>query len=273
MKIKQLFNTTKMAVKKNSPAILTTVGVVGLGVTAYLAYKSREKVELVVADIEEKRANEEEVDNLEVAKGIAEAVYLPVLVGTASVVAILASYRIQSRRVSTLASALLAQQTHNAFIEKKYKETHGEEAYSKFMAPVTQEINEEVDAKGRVKKTATDIKNEIDKSVGQWYSDSLEYVSDDHTYNMAFIDSVEEKLQTILFQRGSLLLNEVLDALGFERIRAGALLGWTTADSFNLEKHVVNVNNEGEQIWVRWARPRYIYDEVEFNGRYAVNAL
>ena len=113
----------------------------------------------------------------------------------------------------------------------------------------------------------------MDKTIGQWYDESIEYVSDDHTYNMAYIDSVDEQLQTILFARGSLMLNEVREALGLERIRAGALLGWTTQDNFSLDKVVTMIEDEGtlkEQIWVTWTRPRYVYDEVEFNGRYSV---
>ena len=78
-------------------------------------------------------------------------------------------------------------------------------------------------------------------------------------------------MQTLLFQRGSLLLNEVREALGFERIRSGALVGWTTQDNFDIEFNVMEMADEvtGElkkQIWVTWTRPRYIYEEVELGG-------
>lgn len=274
MKFKQLLNKSTMVLKKHSPAILTGVGVIGLGATAYLAYKSREKVEEVIVEIEDAREAGEEINKVEVAKGIAEAVYLPVLVGGASVAAILLSYRIQSKRVTALASALVAQQAHNAFFEKKYKDTHGEEEYSKFMAPTEREEVVTVDGKGKNKVTSEEVRKELDKTIGQWYDESSEYLIDDHHYNIAYIDSVEQRLQTILFQRGHLLLNEVRDALGFERIRNGALLGWSSGDSFDIHKAVtaIQTNPDGAplQIWVSWSRPRYIYDEVDFNGRYAI---
>lgn len=271
MKFKQLLNKSTMAVKKHSPAILTTAGIVGLGVTAFLAYKSRPKVEAVIEGIEEARENELEINKVEVARDLAEAVYLPVVVGAASVTAIFWSYKIQNRRIVSLAGALLAQQTRNAYFENKYKKVHGEEEYRKFMMPTEERREVTTDAKGKEKIVITEVQSDIDKTRGQWYSDSTEYASDDHTYNMAMIDGINDKLQTILFQRGTLLLNEVREALGFERIRAGQLLGWTSGDSFDIDKTVTTLGGDGEltqQIWVSWSAPRYIYDEIDYNGRY-----
>jgi len=274
MTIKQTFAKVGHVLAKHSPAIFTGAGIVGLGATAYLAYKSRDKVEAVVLDIEEKRDNEEEINKLEVAKGIAEAIYLPVTVGALSITAILMSHKIQRNRILTLSGALAAQQARNIWFEKKYKKEHGEEAYAKFVTPTEDVERIETDKKGKEKVTIEQRAGDVDKSIGQWYEESSEYVSDDHTYNMTMIDSVAEKLQTILFARGSLLLNEVRQELGFDRIRSGALLGWTTSDSFDIEKHVVNIRNEEtgeleEKIWVTWSRARYVYDDVDFNGRYS----
>jgi len=279
MSIKNVLAKATFGIKKHSPAILTGAGVVGLGATAYLAYKSRSKVEAVVEKIEDQRElaaeNGEEfvVDKVEVAKDIAEAIYLPVVVGALSVSAFILSYKIQNNRITLLASALAASQAHQKFMEDKYRKLHGDEEFNKFIAPTEQVVTETVDGKGKTKQTVQEVKSEVDKTIGQWYDESIEYVSDDHTYNMAYIDSVDEQLQTILFARGSLMLNEVREALGLERIRAGALLGWTTQDNFSLDKVVTMIEDEGtlkEQIWVTWTRPRYVYDEVEFNGRYSV---
>lgn len=276
MKFKQLLNKTTMVIKKNSPAILTGVGIVGLGATAYLAYKSRDKVEAIVEKIEEKREADIEIDKVEVAKDIAEAIYLPVAIGAVSVASIFMSYRIQNNRIAILAGALASQQAQNMYFEAKYRKQHGDEAYRKFVTP-TEEVEEvTVDGKGKEKVTVKEIKSEVDKTIGQWYDESTEYASDDHVYNMAYIDSINERLQTILFQRGSLMLNEVREALGFERIRNGALLGWTTSDSFDIDKVVTMLGDEHmgemkEQIYVTWTRPRYIYEEVEFNGRYSIH--
>lgn len=275
MKFKQLINKAGRAIKKNSPAILTGLGVVGLGATAYLAYKSRGKVEEVVEQIEETRESGEEVNKIEVAKDIAEAIYLPVTVGIASVGCILWSYRIQNNRIAILASSLAAQRAHNIYFENRYKKLHGEEEYAKFISPTDEVEHTEVGKNGKEKTTVEQVKKDIDRTIGQWYDQSTEYASDDHVYNVQFINSVNERMQLLLFQRGSLMLNEVREALGFERIRAGALLGWTAGDNFDIEQHISNLGDESkgelkQQIWVSWTRPRYVYEEVEFNGRYSV---
>lgn len=275
MSIKTTISKAGFALKKNSPTILTGVGVVGLGVTAFLAYKSRDKVEAVVEEIERKRDLDIPVNKLEVAKDLTEALYQPVLVGAASVTAIVMAHKIQSNRIKTLVGALAVEQARNVYFEKKYKKQHGEEEYTKFVTPTEQEEQVTVDAKGKEKITVKEVKQDVDKTIGQWYDESEEFVSDDHTYNMAYIDSVKDRMQAIMFQRGTLLLNEVREALGFERIRSGALLGWSTQDNFDIETSVVNIVNEetGEfepQIWVTWSRPRYIYDDVELSGRYSI---
>lgn len=281
MTMKQVFNKVGMGLRKHSPAIFTGIGIVGLGATAYLAYKSRDKVEVVVEEIERKRDLDIPINKMEVAKDMAEAIYQPVVVGAASVVCILMAQKIQNNRIKTLVGALAVEQARNVYFEKKYRKQHGDEAYTKFVTPTEEIEHIEIDKKGKEKVTVAQTKKEIDKSIGQWYSDSSEYVSDDHSYNIASIDAVNDRLQTLLFQRGSLLLNEVRDALGFERIRSGALLGWTTRDSFEIEKQVVVVDELDEhgvptgelkeQIWVTWSKARYIFDDVDLNGgRYSI---
>lgn len=275
-KFKSVLNKVVMTTKKNSPAILTGIGVVGLGATAYFAYKARHKVEDVVLRIEEARDNEEEINKVEIVRDMAEAIYIPVFVGMVSISAIIWSYKIQNNRIAVLASSLAAQQAHNYFFEQKYRKEHGDEAYTKFMTPTETTEYETTDSKGKSKLAIAEIKKDVDHTIGQWYDESSEYVSDDHTYNMAMIDSLTEKLELLLFQRGTLLLNEVREALGFERTRNGALLGWAAGDTFNIEKVVTMIKEDHDevitpQIWVTWARPRYIYDEVEFNGRYSIH--
>jgi hypothetical protein len=220
------------------------------------------------------------VNKVEVVKGLTEALYQPVVVGAASVACILLAQKIQSNRIKTLIGVVAVEQARNIYFEKKYRKQHGDEEYAKFIAPTDEIEHIETDKKGKEKITVQQVKKGIDETIGQWYSDSSEYVSDDHTYNIQMIDTVAERLQLTLFQRGTLLLNEVREALGFERSRNGALLGWTSADNFEIEK-VITMMDEGdehgrptgemkEQIWVTWSRARYIYDEAEFNGRYSI---
>lgn len=276
MKFKQTFAKLSTKVAKHSPAIFTGIGIVGLGATAYLAYQSRSKIEEIVVGLEEAREDEVVVSKVTIARDIAEAVYLPVTVGVISCASILMAHKIQNKRIAALAGALVAEQARNIYFESKYRKEHGEEAYAKFVTPTDTVSRTDVDSKGKEKITVTEVKKDIDHTIGQWYDESDEYASDDHTYNVQYIASVNERMQTLLFQRGSLLLNEVREALGFERIRNGALLGWTTMDSFEIERVVTMLGDEEngetkEQIWVTWSRPRYIYNDVDLNGgRYQI---
>lgn len=274
MTIKQTFLKAGRTIGKFAPEIYTSLGVVGVGATAYLAYKSKDKVEEVVTDIEERRDNDLPVDPLKVAKDLSVALYIPITVGALSVGSILMAHNIQRKRILTLTGALAAQQAQNLYFENKYRKKHGDKEFEEFMIPTEQIKREEKDSKGKKKEVIEDVKKEVDSTIGEWYSESSEYASDDHGYNMAYIDSVSEKLQTRLFQRGNLLLNEVREELGFERVRAGALLGWTTSDNFDIRKAVTTLGDETigelrEQIYVSWSTPKYIYDDIDFNGRYS----
>lgn len=261
--------------KKHSPAIWMGLGLVGLGGTAYLAYKSRSKVEKVVQRIEEDRENEVEINKVEVVKDLTEALYQPILCGMASIACILMAHKIQSDRIKFLMGALVTEQARNVYFQQKYRKEHGEEAYSNFVAPVDKFEKTEIGKNGKEKTTVESVKRDVDRSIGDWYSNSTEYVSDDHSYNISYIDAVVDKLQTLLFQRGTLLLNEVRDALGLERDRNGNLLGWTSGTYFEIEKHIINCGNveDGEsleQIWLTWSNAKYIFNDVEFNGRYSI---
>jgi hypothetical protein len=131
MTFKQTVAKAGLSLKKHSPAIFTGVGVIGLGVTAFLAYKSRDKVEVVVEEIERKRDLELEVSKLEVAKDLTEALYQPVVAGALSVTCIILAQKIQSNRIKVLVGTLAVEQARNIYFEKKYKKQHGEEAYRK----------------------------------------------------------------------------------------------------------------------------------------------
>ena len=263
-------------ISKHSPAIYTTVGILGLGATAYLAYKSKDKVEEVVEEIEKVRDNDLEVDYAHVGTGMIKALYLPITVGALSVASIFMSHKISKNRIIALSGALAAQQAQNLYMENKYKETHGEKKFKEFMTPTEKDDQETIGKDGKVVIKKVDIKKDANDTIGTWYEDSSHYVSDDHTYNMAYIESVEATLQSRLFQRGTLLLNEVREELGLERTRAGMLLGWTVSDNFELNTTVNNVGtvDAGEirdAIWVQWSTAKYIYDDLDLNGgRYSI---
>ena len=292
---------------KHSPLALTVTGVIGLGATAYLAYKSAHKIEAITDDIEERRQTAERMDDIieeieaageadpvevdldhlkdirselsnleahykpvdrrETIYRLGKAVAAPVATGVLSVCAIALSYYIQNNRILNLAASLATATAENAFFEKKYRETYGDDKYEEFITPTEEQ---EIEKDGKSKKVKVQAKKDGN---GRWFSESNEYASDDHDYNRQFIRTVEDRMQDKLFRNGYLVLNDVLDQLGFERSRAGALAGWSVENDFKLSQLVSNITDPetGEmkaQIYISWPKPRYIYDDVSYSGRY-----
>ena len=259
---------TGMNIKKYSPELLLGVGIVGFVGTVVLAYKAEPAVERVVEDIEAKREDGIEVNKLEVAKDLGKVLALPITVGVLSVGAIVWSHKIQMTRIKALAGFLSSAQTYQKMFEDKVKREFGSEAFDKMVSTDYKETIS-TDDDGKEKVTVKELKSDLDDSIAQWYDTSSEYFADDHGYNMAFIDEAESKLDLKKFSKGSLLLNEVLDLLGFDRLRNGALLGWTDNDYFAINKIVMEdtdpVTGEFKKnILVKWTTPRYIYNDIDF---------
>lgn len=292
-------NQAGRTVAKHSPLLLTITGVIGLGATAVYSYKAAKKVEVIVDELEVKREVEERVNELselsplnmsesemeeldelttnfspvnrlEVVRDISGAVALPVVLGFASIASITLSYYILNNRNNILAAALGTAMAEHAYYRKRVREEVGEDMDNHFNRPaktVTRTIKNDA---GKDEEVEADEQVYIRSLHGEWFDRSSEYTIDDHSYNLAFINAVNEKLQLRQFQRGYLLLNEVYDALGFDRTRSGALIGWTTSQSFQLETSVTKAWSEDgnyvePQIYISWTKPQNIYDKLDYD--------
>lgn len=295
-KIMNSLHKAGMTVSKHSPLLLTIGGVAGLGATAWYSYKAAKKVEVIVEDLEEARSIEETRDHIlnipegartlaeeeslealmdvppvnrfEVARDIAGAIALPVTLGIASIGCITLSYYILNNRNNMLAAALGTAIAEHTYYRNRIREEYGEERERELHTP-QRPTKRTVKVNGKDKEVEANEREYPRTIHGEWFDKSSEYTADDHSYNLAFIKSVEAKLDLRLFQRGHLLLNEVYDALGFERTRAGATLGWTTGSGFALETNVTNAwSNETDfvepQIYVTWTAPKNVYDKVDY---------
>lgn len=292
-------------VAKNSPIIFTIGGVLGLGATAVLSYKAAKKVEVIMDDVEERQAKEQDLNDIkeamhnddmteeewkdlkaqkddleadfepvtraEIIKDVAGAVALPVVTGIASIAFISLSYYIQNNRIVNLAGALATASAERIYYKKKYTKEHGEEAAKEFYTPSNFESKEKVvNPNGEKEEVDVHTKaDKVDRTTGAWFDGSDEYVSDDHNYNLAYVSSIKEKLELRLFRKGALSLNEVFDAFGFERTRAGGIVGWTTSDDFTIDFQTTYVRDAdgstSPQIYISWEAPGYIYDSVVFD--------
>lgn len=271
---KTIFNT-----KKHSPLMLTGIAVAGVVGTTYLTWHATKKLETVLAEHEEKAKNGEELTSIEKAKDIASVVALPVLTGVLTVSAFVASYCIQNKRIAAIASTLSLAIANNEKYKAKVIEVVGEATAKQIETEVIKDdikkmkVAEEAKDKG---ETFNESDLRLEKSIGAYYEQSSEYVRDDYNYNIEQIRLVQKKVDHIVGSRGYILLNEVYDLLGFKRTKFGAMTGWTVGKTPAIDWQPINMfeSDSGEyfepSIWVSWATPTYIYDQVEFSGHYSV---
>lgn len=297
MKIIQGLNKVAKGISKNSPLILTVTGVVGIGATAVLAYKSRSRVEAIIEEVEETRKDEDRINELidlqdrltddeeteltylqenyvpvskaVVVRDIAGAVALPVVTGVASLACVTLSWYIMNNRLLTVSGALATATAEHVYYKRKVADRFGEEVERELSTPVHKVEAEYTDEKGKKKTGEVNVKDTLESLEGRWFDESMEYTADDFSYNKAFVESVGEKLGIQFMNRGSLTLNQVYDALGFPRSRAGALMGWTGA-GFAIDTQVVHTLDKETgflepQLYIKWPRPHYIYDTMELD--------
>jgi len=290
-------------VSKHSPLILTGVGIIGIGTTAYLAYKSRDKVNSIVTEMEvkqDKAARLEEyrllnrddlsenqerdfsyleseekdgalvIDKPRYVRDLIAVTALPISVGLASGVAIGSSYIIQNRRLAGMAAALATTTAEHKYLRDRMEKKYGKEEVER-LETVEEEEQTYTDAKGKEKTKKVEVRAQTpaNSMSGRWFQDSTEYTSDDHQYNLEFLRAIQRKLDTKIFQRGYLRFNEVMDALGLDRVKSGEEFGWNTATGFELNFQTNNFEVTDDlipQIYIRWTRPISIYHDVDYNG-------
>lgn len=266
-KTNRKLNGMKFKIKKHSPTILIVGGVLGFVGSAVLAYKARPKVEEVVESVEDDVNNNVEVNKVEVGKQVVMALAPAIGLGLVSTGMLLWSHQIQKRRIMALSTSLIASQTAHYKLAEKVKNKLGEKAYNEFMTKDERKVFSK-DEDGNTTETIEEMKAELDKTLGQWYEESSEYFSDDHQYNLQWIELKSTELDSKLFAKGHLLLNDVRKLLGFEPIPSGQLLGWSAYDSFYIDSIIMNEWDDKNQqdvphILVTWAKPRYIYQQMD----------
>lgn len=293
-------NITKIAfkglkiVQKYAPEILLGVGIVGTGATIYKTYKTSPKVDEILTEFEEdKRAYdtaEQNYINGDISRKEFEAVpvpdkrmlirnigkemWVPAVLGIATITAFVSSYKIQRSRIVGLSAALASTTMEYQNFQKKVEKEIGGEKFKKLMQPLMDKEVSIVDDKGKEKKKVEQVKVTSNLMDGVWFSESDEYASDNHEYNMQYVDSIISQLELVAFNKNGLVMNEVLEAFSMDKTRQGALLGWTDS-GFTIDKEVVYVFNEEEgirepQIYIHWSTPKYIYESMSYDNAYYI---
>lgn len=245
--------------KKHAPELMIGAGIVGFGATIYETVQATNKTndvleekEAAVSAIESMRddcAESEyperiyERDMKEVNRrakwGIIRAWAPVATLGGASVISILGGYRIlNGRYVATAAAYKVLENGFDRYrgnvVERFGKDTdwellHGLKAEELQKARQEQAENKEIEAdnkrrkirKKRKKTAYADIYNKIfdeysDRWQRYWIGEQV----------LHYLQNKENELNDRLMLTGSVMLNDVYDALGLERTAEGCVVGW-----------------------------------------------
>ena len=258
-KMTRTFNRTGLQLKKHSPEILMTVGVIGVVASGVMACKATLKVQDIVDDAKQKidmihevSADPEMSDKYseEDSKKDMAIVYTQtavkmlklygpsVALGVASLGCMIGSNRILNKRNVALAAAYTA-------VDKSFKEYRGRviDRFGKQLDKElkygikAQEIEEvSVDEKGKetVKKNTVEV---MDPNCYSQYSivfdDGNTGWDPDPELTKYFLIQQQNWANERLKARGHLFLNEVYDMLGVKRTKAGAQVGWVYDEKNN----------------------------------------
>ena len=275
-------------IKKHSPEILVVTGVIGTVASAVMACKattklhdvldeSKQKIdmfhqgakdgkvksevdgEIVVVDYTEEDCTRDiTVTYTQTAVKLAKLYAPAIAVGAVSITGILVGHNILHKRNLALAAAYTAadasfKQYRGRVIERLGEKMDKELLYNIKAKEVTETV---VDEKGK-EKTVTKTVEVADNGSGNglytfcfdetstaWVRDA----EDNKFFLMRQQDYANEKLKA----KGYLFLNEVLDMLGFQRVRAGQAVGWMLngdGDGY-VDFGVFNIHSEANRNFV-----------------------
>lgn len=158
-----------------------------------------------------------------------------VVLGTVSIVSILAGHNITRKRNLALTAAYAT--IDNSF--KQYRnrviERFGEELDRELKYDVkTKEVEETVVNEDGTESTVKTTVNVIDPNTISDYSRIFDECnpswSKSPEHNLVFLKQQQNYANDLLKSRGHLFLNEVYDMLGFPRTQAGQIVGWVYDD-------------------------------------------
>lgn len=261
--LSRAFHKVGFKIKKHSPEILLGAGIIG-GVTAtVLACKSTVKASQIVKEAKKEIAGvhtvledpklqqmyvekygeeftpeecKKETRILCVQTGLklAKVYALPVTLGVLSLTSILTSHNIIRKRNLALAAAYTTLDTSFKGYRSRVVERLGEQMDRELRYNIkSKEIEEKVVDENGEEKIVKKTVDVVDPVYVSQYSDYARCFDEtcpnwerDAEYNLTFIKNVERFMNEKLQTQGYLFLNEVYEAFGWPKTRAGQQVGW-----------------------------------------------
>lgn len=271
--------------RQRSPEILMALGVMGTVVSTVLACRATLKAQNVVKDAKEKlgtvRACEESEELKEsgtytehdakrdkaivyaqAGAGIAKLYLFPVALGAASISCMIGSNTILRKRGAALLAAYRTLDEGFREYRESVKKRYGEEADRelRFGAAAKRKDTENKETEEEPEKTGYSVYARIFDEFNPEYER-------DSDRNRFFLTLKQNYFNDLLKARGYIFLNEVYEELGFEKTRAGQIVGWLYAPGDNshtgdnyIDFGMFDVSKEGARDFVNGYEKAIILD-------------
>ena len=251
--VTRMFYSTGLKLKKHSPEILVVGGIIGGVTSAVMACKATTKLDDILdnhkANVEkinhavenpellpEPYSKEDSKKDLTIvyAKTGLELVKLygpSIALGALSVGSILAGHRIiRERYVATAAAYQAVDRTFKEYRERvvdRFGEALDKELRYNIKTKEVEEIVVNEDGSETIAKKHVTVVDKPDHSdYARFFMEGCPNWSKSPEYNMNFLKSQQRFANDRLKIQGHLFLNEVYDMLGFDRTKAGNIVGW-----------------------------------------------
>ena len=242
--IKNVLNKVKFNVVKHSPEILMGIGIAGVVTSTVLACRSTLKVQEILDYKETNMKNIKEVldegredyteedarkDKTIIMTTTALRImklYAPsVIIGAGSIACLLQSHNVMRNRNAGLAAALAATTESFKQYRERVTEKYGDEVDKEMRYGIKKEKKEKDGKKTKEEIVVGCDEHEL-SGYARYFNENNMYWSEDPQYNMMFLRQNQNWANDKLISQGYLYLNDVYDALGFPKTKAGQVVGW-----------------------------------------------
>ena len=244
MEMKKIINKVKFNVVKHSPEILMGLGIAGVITSTVLACRSTLKVQEILDYKEENMNNIKEVlsegredyteedarkDKTIIMTTTAIRImklYVPsVIIGAGSIACLLESHNVMRNRNAGLAAALAATTESFKQYRERVTEKYGDEVDKEMRYGIKKEKKEK-DGKKTKEEIVVGCDEKELSGYARYFNENNINWSDDPQFNLMFLRQNQNWANDKLISQGYLYLNDVYEALGFPKSKAGQVVGW-----------------------------------------------
>lgn len=244
MEMKKIINKVKFNVVKHSPEILMGLGIAGVITSTVLACRSTLKVQEILDYKEENMNNIKEVlaegredyteEDARKDKTIIMTttairlmkLYVPsVIIGAGSIACLLESHNVMRNRNAGLAAALAATTESFKQYRERVTEKYGDEVDKEMRYGIKKEKKEK-DGKKTKEEIVVGCDEKELSGYARYFNENNINWSYDPQFNLMFLRQNQNWANDKLISQGYLYLNDVYEALGFPKSKAGQVVGW-----------------------------------------------